>query len=249
MDREALRKLAQSRRSQHEANEPENKKPVWHCEFCTRDFVFEKAFMNHRCTARERIDELRSSIGQTAYAHYSEWMKLKKRSVPPIETFAESRLYSTFIKFAEHAAKTNIPNIKQFIKLMVEHNDVSPTLWCRDNIYALYLEWYDDGYSPEQQVLESVEFVRTLAEDYDCSIPVVFKTISVDTLVLHIKRRKISPWFLMASSVFRQHLMTCAGEQKDKLERALNAGAMINRIQKNPDLFKFFGKVTAEIGL
>lgn len=205
--------------------------------------------MNHRCPAREKIDELRSSVGQTAYAHYSEWMKLKKRSVPPIETFAESRLYNSFINFAEHAAKTNIPNVRQFIKLMVEHNDVSPTLWCRDNIYSLYLEWYDDGYSPEQQVMESVEFVLQLAEDYDCTPSFVFKGVPVDTLVLHIKRRKISPWFLMASSVFRRHLLLCDQQDKDKLERALNAGAMINRIQKNADLFKFFNKVTAEIGL
>jgi phage/plasmid-associated DNA primase len=222
---------------------------TWDCEFCSRAFVHENAFMKHHCPQRERLDELRSSVGQTAYAHYSEWMKQKKRSVPPIETFATSKLYTTFIKFAEHAACSNIPNVKQFIKLMVEHNDVSPTLWTRDNIYALYLEWYDDGYSPEQQVLESVEFIQQLALDYECTPSWIFKVVPVDTLVLHIKRRKISPWFLMSSSVFRRHLLLCESEDKDKLERALNAGAMINRIQRNPDLFRFFNRVTSEVGL
>jgi len=88
-----------------------------------------------------------------------------------------------------------------------------------------------------------------LAEDYDCTVSSVFKALPTDTLVLHIKRRKLSPWFLMASSVFRRHLLLCDQFDKDKLERALQAGAMINRIQRNPDLFKFFNKVTAEIGL
>ena len=205
--------------------------------------------MSHKCRERERIDELRGAVGQAAYAHYSDWMKASKRSVPPIDTFAESSLYSTFMKFAEHAAKTNIPNTKQFIKLMVQHNNVSPTLWCRDNVYAMYLEWYDQAFPPEVQVLESLEFVKTLVEDYECATEAVFKTVPVDTLVLHIKRRKISPWFLAASKVFRQHLLTCEQLDKEKLERAMNMGAMIARIQKDAGLFAFFNRVTLSEGL
>jgi len=204
--------------------------------------------MNHKCKERERIDELRSSIGQAAYAHYSEWMKTKKRSVPPIETFAESQYYSTFVKFAEHALKTNIPNTKQFIKLMVEHNDVSPGLWCRDNVYAMYLEWYDQGFPPEVQVLESLEFMKVLCEDYESLPGLVFTVVPADTMVLHIKRRKVSPWFLASSKVFRQHLLTCASDEKDKLERAMNMGGMIARIQKDSGLFEFFNRVTIAEG-
>lgn len=249
MDREQLRRQAASRRSQlAELSVPE-RKVTWRCEFCVRDFVQEKSFMNHRCKERERIDELRGSIGQAAYAHYSDWMKGKKRSVPPIETFAESQYYSTFVKFAEHAVKSNIPNVKQFIKLMIEHGDVSPGLWCRDNVYSMYLEWYDQAYPPEVQVLESLEFVKTLAEDYECAISWVFKSVPVDTLVLHIRRRKISPWFLAASKVFRAHLLTCEPADKEKLERAMNMGAMIGRIKKDQGLFAFFNRVTTAEGL
>ena len=246
MDREALRAKAASRRNDLEESEP--KKVLWRCEFCERDFVQEKSFMNHRCPARDKIDELRGAIGQAAYAHYTEWMKAKKRSVPPIETFAESKLYSTFIRFAEHALKTNIPNVKQFIKLMVEHNDVSPTLWCRDNVYAMYLEWYDQAYPPEVQVLESLEFLKELVVEYDCTTDWIFKAIPVDTLVLYIKRRKLSPWFLASSKIFRAHLLTCEQLDKEKLERAMNMGAMIARIQKDAGLFQFFNRVTLSEG-
>ena len=204
--------------------------------------------MNHRCRERDRIDELRGSVGQAAYAHYSEWMKAKKRSVPPIETFAESQYYSTFIKFAEHAARTNIPNIKQFIQLMVKHKDVSPGLWCRDNVYAMYLEWYDQAYAPEIQVLETLEFMKTLVEDYETTTQHVFKTVPIDTLVLHIKRRKISPWFLVSSKVFRQFMLTLDAQDKDKLERAMNMGAMVARIQKDQSMFKFFNEALAAEG-
>lgn len=249
MEREQLRNQASSRRSQSEANDTPDKKVVWNCHFCSRDFVLEKSFMNHRCKERDRIEELKSAVGQSAYAHYSDWMKAKKRSVPPIETFATSKYYSTFIKFAEHAVKTNIPNTKQFIKLMVEHQDISPTLWCRDNIYSLYLEWYDQAYPPEVQVLESLEFIKEMIEEYKCAPAAIFKEIPVDTLSTYIKRRKLSPWFLSASKVFRDHLVTCSAMEKEKLERSMNIGAMIARIQKDAGLFQFFNRVTLSEGL
>lgn len=211
--------------------------------------MHEKSFMSHRCRERERIDELRSSIGQMAYGYYSEWMKLKKRSVPPIETFAESRLYSAFVSFAEYVLKTNLPNPNQFIKLMVTHNDVSPLLWCRDNVYTMYLQWYDEIYPPEVQVLESLEFAKTLAAEYDCSNAALFKAIPVDTLVMYISRRKLSPWFLLSSSVFRAHLLTCDPVDKDKLERALRIGAMIARLRAKSELYQFFNQVVKEAGL
>ncbi len=247
-ERDQLRKSAASRRNQT-VDDVVVKKVVWHCEFCIRDFVHEKTFMNHRCKERERIEELRGSVGQAAYAHYCEWLKAKKRSTVPIETFAASRMYTSFVKFAEHAVKTNIPNTKQFIKLMVEHKDVSPMLWCRDNVYAMYLEWYDQAYPPEVQVLESLEFLKQLVEDYECQTADIFKTLPIDTLVTYIKRRKLSPWFLAASKVFRDYLMGCESLDKEKLERAMNMGAMIARIQKDSGLFQFFGRVTQAEGL
>lgn len=205
--------------------------------------------MNHRCREREKIDELRSNIGQMAYMFYGEWMKQKKRSVPPIETFAESRLYSAFTAFAEYVLKTNLPNPPQFIKLMVTHNDVSPLLWCRDNVYAMYLQWYDEIYPPAAQVLESLEFIKMLVDEYDCSTSGIFKVIPTDTLVSYIARRKISPWFLLSSSIFRAHMKTCDPIDKDKLDRALRTGAMIARIQQNKEQFEFFNEVIKAEGL
>lgn len=204
--------------------------------------------MNHRCPDREKIDLLRSATGQAAYAHYSEWMKAKKRSIPPIETFGESRYFNAFVKFAEHAVKTQIPNVRQFVRLMVEHNDVSPMLWCRDNVYALYLEWYDQAYPPEVQVIESLDFLKEQCAEHGVEPSKIFEAIPTTTLANYITRRKISPWFLSASRVFRQHLMTCSPESKERLERVMNLGAMIARIQKDQGLFELFGRVTSAEG-
>lgn len=248
MDREQLRQKAASRRNHVEESKP-LQAVLWPCEFCERDFVQEKSFMNHKCRERDRIEQLRGSIGQAAYAHYADWMKAKKLSVPPIESFGNSKYYNAFVKFAEHAIRTNIPNTKRFIQLMVEHRDVQPILWCRDNVYAMYLQWYDEGHPPEGQVIESLDYLKSLAVDYECELSKTFETIPIDKLVTHIKRRKLSPWFLCSSSVFRKFMTNQTEENKIKLEGAVNMGAMIARIQKDSGLFAFFGRVCEAEGL
>jgi hypothetical protein len=204
--------------------------------------------MNHRCRERDRIEVLRGPKGQAAYAHYSDWMRMKKRSVPPIESFGASKLYSTFVKFAEYADRTHMPNIPLFIRLMVEH-DISPTLWSRDQTYSMYLQWFDNAHPPEVQVLESLELLTTIALDYECYRPDVFKVMPLGLLVQLIERRKLSPWFLLSSKVFRDHVGSLNQEDKARLQRAVNEGAMVNRIQQDQSRFAFFNKVTREEGL
>lgn len=248
MNREALRQQAQGRRNEVNDNTVVGK---WECHHCKHTFVSEKVFMNHRCREQKRNEELKSIVGQAAYAYYSEWMRQKKRSVPPIETFAESMFYTTFIKFAEHAIKTNIPNVPQFIKIMVEHNDVSPSLWCRDSVYSMYLTWYDTIFPPENQFLDSMTFIEELIADYDCQANPgkIFNEVDIDKLVKFIKKRKLSPWFLLSSKSFRDFLASAPPTDKTTLEASLNIGAMISQIQKKPDLFKMFNQATAEMKL
>lgn len=249
MDRDQLRSQAASRRSGAETSDRQvDSKPTWVCGYCSRAFVVETAFMSHRCREKIRTEQLRSGVGQSAYAHYVEWMKLKKHTPPPIETFAESKFYSTFIKFAEYAASTHIPNIKNFIRIMVEHS-VLPALWSRDNTYAMYLQWYDAAYPPEVQVEESVTLILDICDDAKCQPSQVFKMLSSTELYELIRKRKLSPWFLLSSKVFRDHLNTLQDDERDLIQRTMNAGAMISRIQQDTALFKFFSNVTAELGL
>ena len=248
LDREQLRSQAASRRNVVDAEPVVKARPVWTCGFCSRPFVLETAFMAHRCPEKIRHEQLRSATGLAAYAHYVEWMKLKKHTPPPIETFAESRFYSTFIKFAEYAARTHIPNVKNFIRVMVEH-DVLPALWARDNTYAMYLQWYDAAYPPEVQVQESIMTALEAAADAGCEPKDLFKTLSFTELHELIRKRKLSPWFLLSSKVFRDHLATLQDDERDLLQRTMNAGAMIARIHQSKDLFSFFSKATAELGL
>lgn len=247
MNRQELREQSANRRNYSEA--VEGKKPKWFCSYCERAFMSEKVFMSHNCKEKQRYEEIRSPIGQAAYSYYSEWMRLQKHTVPAIDTFCESKFYGQFIKFAGHAAKTHIPNVKQFIRLMVENGNVPPVLWCRDNVYSLYLKSYDAAVPPQEQFFQSLELLEDLSRELKVPLANIYPEIGVETLVELIKRRKLTYWFLLASAKFREYILSISGEERDAITDALNAGAAYTRISQEPGMFKEFSEGAKLVGL
>lgn len=248
MTRDELRAKAASRRNTAEVV-PEKVKATWKCSYCQHDFKSEVMYEKHSCVEKRRAEQLRSPIGQAAFSYYNEWQRAKKQSMQKIETFAESRHYTTFIKFAEWAIRTNLPNVPAFIRLMVERDNVSPTLWARDNTYAMYLKSYDAAVDPNAQFLSSLNELKELARELKVPLSEVFEALGVDTIEQLVKKRKLSHWFLLASRVFRAYLMSLPAQDKDKLTNAIQAGAAVGRITEEQEMFGLFGAATKEVGL
>lgn len=245
MDRAELKKKAAGRRSGAEAP---SAAPAWGCEYCGKSFMREGAYMTHSCPEKRKLEQLRSIDGQSAFQYYNAWMKAQGRSEQPIETFGESRYFSTFFKFAEYARRTNLPKVGDFIKFMVEQK-LTPTLWARDNVYAMYLQRYDQLVPPERQFMESVEELQQLATELGVKLPKIFEALGPADLINLIRRRKLSFWLLLASSRFRSYLLSLPEEDKERLKLALNVGAAVNRTTAEPALFKELGEAAKELGL
>ena len=249
MNRELLKSLAVGRRNPSEAIPvPEERVKQWECHHCGHPFASERVFMKHHCREMLRHEELRSTIGQAAYQFYAEWMKLSNRKAPPIETFAESRYYPSFVKFARHVKKVHLPTPLAFVRTMVD-NKLDPSLWTRDNVYVLYMTGYDDVVPPTKQFIESLDLIMQLAKDHECAPEQVFQVLGVNKLLDLVQKRKLSPWFLIASDAFRVYLASRNEQDACKLSDGVQVGAMIDRIKRNEKLFTEFSKATKELGL
>lgn len=247
MNRDELRSQAASRRSGEAATAPVQGK--WHCHFCKHDFTHETVFMKHRCRERERLEELRSPVGQAAYSYYTEWMRVQKHSIPPIETFAESKFYTVFVRFAEYAKRTNLPNVPAFIKLMVETGKIPPGLWCRDNVYAMYLQAFDAAVPPTEQFLKGVDELEQLAIELKVPLWGIFPAIGFETLLDLIAKRKLTFWLLLASDRFKTYLKTLDPAERDFLANAFGIEGAILRINQEQYLIREFAAALKEIGL
>jgi len=233
MDRESLRREAASRRN--DPGVPLQKVVSWDCEFCARSFMTELGFMNHHCREREKIEELKSPVGQAAYSYYAEWMRQQKRSVPDQDRFMSSRQYNFFMKFASWSEKTAIPNPLQFIKVMVE-TGTQPVLWCRDTTFAMYLDWYDNAYSPIDQFLETYDKLAVFAAEYGVPFEKVYATMGARELAKQVRRRKLSPWFLVVSSKFLEWVQSLPADEREIVSEAVNFGAYAGKLKHQPEL-------------
>lgn len=247
MNREALRNQAANRRNPPE--ESGGRKVTWRCAFCEHDFVSETVFMKHTCKEKRRYEELRSPAGQAAYAAYSHWMRCQKHSVPSLDSFGASKFFAAFIRFAEFAIKVKLPNVNRFIELMVENGKVPPQLWCRDGVYSTYLKAYDAAVPPITQFTEGLKVLEDLAVELKVELADIFPAIGVDALEDLIARRKLTFWLLMASAQFRAYLLGLPQLDKERLQNALNSGAVLERLNQEAELFREFVGATKEVGL
>lgn len=245
LNREELRKAAASRRNDAAAVE---RVTVWHCDHCLRDYATETGFMNHHCPEFEKLELLRSPQGQAAYSYYADWMRANKRSVPPQETFLNSKQFNYFVKFAGWVDKTAVPNVKRFVELMVE-TDTPPMLWCRDTTYALYLEWFDNAFPPEQQFVETLDFMRKLSIDHEVEPKQLYTHLGAFEIAKYVRHRKISPWLLVVAPGFLNWVSKLPQHERDVLNEAINFMAYANKIRANPELAALLRKACEQEAL
>jgi hypothetical protein len=245
IDVQALRDAAASRRS---SGPSQVSKAEWNCHYCGKSFTHETSFMNHFCKERERYEELRTPIGQSAYGYYSEWMRQYRRKPPAIDTFSTSRYYTSFVKFAKHAIKISLPSPDMFIRLMVER-DISPTLWTRDQCYSIYLEFYDKAYDPLEQVKVSIETLIDLAGKNEVELSEIFKYLGPERINELLRLRKLSPWFIFCSAKFGEFLKTLPPEDWTEMSKVINPTYWSEKLDANKALVSDIIEISNGIGL
>lgn len=195
----------------------------WVCSFCHKTFSYEKSFMTHVCKEKTRFEEVRTPIGQAAFACYNQWMKLTKKGIQKIETFTSSSKYVTFIKFANYCKRLNI-NSEEFISFIIKHHpDISPALWCNEDVFSLYSIYLDRKCPPYEQVDKSLSFIIKQSEIKEIKVQDFFNSISFNELINFIKQKKISPWYIYTSKLGVSKLLSFSEDELQIFESAIKA--------------------------
>jgi hypothetical protein len=175
----------------------------WTCNFCKKVFVMEKAFYKHECKQKKRATEIKTRIGQAAYSYYVVWHRSKIQSAPPIDTFATSKYYLPIRRFAEMVDTASISHPETYIRIMVNHKQ-DPQMWCNNQSYCLYLDWYDTIADPAELIMSSMTALERLAEKEEVHIAGIFNHLGFRRVFELLKLRKLSPWFLLNSPNFTE---------------------------------------------
>lgn len=219
------------------------------CKFCKKVFVREDRILQHECKQMKRLKELQGPTGQAAYQHYSMWMRAQKRLPPPIGSFLVSKYFRTFVNFAQFAKNVNLPKPQLFIELMVVKT-FSPTMWCSDDVYAIYLDHLDRKTSPLDQAKLSIETLFTFADKHEISLDKVFSVVKPQEIIHMLRTRQLSPWLLILSPSFQAMFNTIATpEQRIIIENLIRPTHMMQKMQDQLESVDLIKKLITEMGI
>jgi hypothetical protein len=223
-------------------------KPVYECTWCKKNYTREKAFMEHKCPVRARMEQLRSPLGQAAYMFYAKWMHASKRAIPEQATFMTSKFYESFIRFAKFNKALQLPSTELYVQVMMQ-KDIPPNLWTDDRAYSIYLEHMEYHIDPKLSIIMTSESLAKLCKEYECEISDVFARVNKNDVIQLIRERKLSPWILLRSPRFHEFLGDCSREQLAMIETLIDAPFWKKKFKADPKTTKFVGLCIQELGL
>lgn len=205
--------------------------------------------MKHRCKAMDRDEEIRTPIGIAALEYYRLWMTAQKRMMPTVETFLNSKLYTTFVEFAKFAQKTGIPNTEQYIKYMIR-KDVHPTIWKNDMIYGEYLQYLDRGADPGVQIQGTINNILDISDHLECDTSDIFEHLTAADIITLLKQRQLTPWVLLRSKKFRDFCVEKANtEQRLVIQSIIKPKIWVQRFKDNPEVVEYIKEVVGALDL
>ena len=193
-------------------------KTRYQCRYCAKSFAREDRYLDHECKLMKRDEEFKTPIGQAAWSFYQHWLTIQRRMVPASESFLSSKYYNSFVKFARFVHQVQLPDTDLFIKLMKD-KDISPVMWCMDDIYASYLEHLDRTVPPLKQSEISVNTLLEYADNHQIDVSKVFEIMTGSEIIDLLAKRKLSPWLLLFSAKFGAlYSHKASAEQKIKMD-------------------------------
>lgn len=222
------------------------------CPDCSKSFVRESAYKQHKCEPRRRKNEtLNTIVGQKALIYYQTWMKFLKHPVmTPLDNFINSKSYTSLILFAKYAKQTGITNFQLFLHAMEKRGWLSwPMMWRYEDSYAEYIKYLDVQQTPSKRVVATLEYLEKVSEAADVDISNIFEVIEPGELITLIENRKLSLWFLLFSEKFYAYCDSASEEQRQIIENIIEDGGWNKKLADNPHLSQKFKKYAMEVGL
>ncbi len=219
------------------------------CNFCGHSFVYEDRLLRHKCKQKLRHEEFQTPMGQAAWFHYQTWMKTNHKLIPSANAFLHSKFYSAFMRFAQFVKDVRIPDPEMYIKFMNDL-DIPPVMFTADQVYTAFLEYMDKRVPAVKNAKITIDTLFTYAEDHQVDISDVFDHIDPNDIILLVRQRKLSPWFLLRSAKFSKMYQTrMTRDQRIILETIIRPKVWGEKMKKHPEDVKKIENFIEALGL
>lgn len=222
--------------------------PDFECRWCHKTFKREHSFLQHKCKHMLKNEELRSPIGQAALEYYKMWFAAQGRSVVAESTFAASKMYSAFIRFAKFARDVSLPMPSRYITIMAARR-IEPSSWTSDESYVMYLEYLDNNAPPTELVSMTVKTILSIAQKLEIDTSQVFVTLNAQEIITFIQKRKLSPWVLLLSPTFLKMVKSANAMHAQVFKTLIPPASWHKRLSQNPAIVTAVRQYVAALGI
>jgi hypothetical protein len=135
------------------------------------------------------------------------------------------------------------------MKIMVKKK-ITPKTWSYEKCLELFYDEYDFNTDPKKHISKSIDTIIRLTDALECKPHEIFDKIDVKDILLLIKTRKLSPWLLLNSKVFKSFLINRAtAKDREYIQNYINPKKWKEIIDKNQKIKKTIYTIIEEFGL
>lgn len=170
---------------------------TFRCEWCKKDFVREKSFINHLCEKKRRWlwkDERYIRIGFMAFQRFYE-LSLKSKKLKKYEDFMESQYFTAFTKFGRHIENINAIEVSGFVDFLIKGN-VKLDDWTNDVWYESWTRELSKKESPDRAIERNILLMEQWGRETGENWVDFFRKVATPRAVEWIRKGRISPWLL-----------------------------------------------------
>lgn len=229
------------------------------CEYCGKLYKLEPRFMAHECEQMKRSKIIRSTTGIVAYDYYMKWLKTKGRGANVnIETFGDSKYFNQFVSFVKWVKRTKLHDVEGYLRFM-KLKEFPPHMWRSHEVFAQYLEFVDKRWGADDHAKQTIKFLikfgGRIAEEFREEVQTVdmpsyaLRMITITEMATFITNRKLSPWVLLNSTIFRRKFVGASSDQKLAIEHAIDLTYWKAKMKNNPDDNDYIKDVVTEFNL
>lgn len=207
-------------------------------------------FEKHQCEQLKRHNLCRTKAGLTAFENYKYWLNKKNnKTIKKVETFINSRSFTSFIEFENFCKQRGIPDSKLYIDFMVSL-EAPPSLWRAPDFYDKFIEYFDAEVSPKTKMTITMRTIDSLATVLDCNPNEIFRHLYPSEVATLVHERRLSPWILLFSTKFLHYMhMVKDPSQHTMLTTVINARRWKDIIDSDPEAVRLAKRIVEELNL
>ncbi len=225
----------------------ERVKPFFECEYCCKKLTTQARLDKHNCEQKKRALYLASPKGKSTFWCYKSWMNQQGRSVKDASVFIDSQYFNAFVEFVKFCNRVGIPDRKHYIGYMIEQA-LLPPQWTDTDTYEEYLRYFDRTKTPLEMASITADTLYALSEIFECEFGEIFEHMTSAEIMQLVAARKLSPWILLFSEGFKNHIRTdTTAEQRILINTVIDHKYWSNKFKADPKAVESMRRIVSEL--